>query len=80
MASLDNISASGFAFLTHDPFFANNKGITITLEIQKFDLPDHNILEGRVIRCSNNDGLYIVGCQMPEDDMIIREYVERKLS
>lgn len=80
MASLDNISASGFAFLTHDPFFAENKGITITLEIQKFDLPDHNQLEGRVIRCSNNDGLYIVGCQMPEDDMIIREYVDRKLS
>ena len=80
MASLDNISASGFAFLTHDSFFADNKGITITLEIQKFDLPDHNQLEGRVIRCSNNDGLYIVGCQMPEDDMIIREYVERKLS
>lgn len=77
--SLDNLSASGFAFLTHDAFFADHKGTNITLEIQNFDLVQHNRLEGRVIRCSNNDGLYIVGCQMPEDDTIIRDYVERKL-
>ena len=77
--SLDNLSASGFAFLTHDAFFADHKGTNITLEIQNFDLVQHNRLEGRVIRCSDNDGLYIVGCQMPEDDTIIRDYVERKL-
>ena len=25
-----------------------------------FALPNHNVLEGRIIRCSNNNGLYIV--------------------
>ncbi len=38
------------------------------MKIHNFDLPQHDVLEGRVIRCSNNEGLYIVGCQMPEDD------------
>lgn len=33
-------------------------------------------LNGRIIRCSNNDGMYIIGCQMPEDDYQIQKYVE----
>ena len=76
---LDNISANGFAFLTHDNYFATHKGAVITMKIHNFDLPQHDVLEGRVIRCSNNEGLYIVGCQMPEDDFFIRDYVKERL-
>ena len=76
-ATLDNISANGFAFTTKDDFFTENKGINISIEIQDFVLPDHNKLNGRVIRCSANEGMYIVGCQMPADDYMIRDYIEK---
>ncbi len=76
---LDNLSANGFAFLTHDNYFATHKGVDIRVKIHNFDLPQHDVLEGRVIRCSDNEGLYIVGCQMPGDDFFIRDYVKGKL-
>ncbi len=76
---LDNLSANGFAFLTHNNYFATHKGIDIRVKIHNFDLPQHDELEGHVIRCSNNEGLYIVGCQMPGDDFFIRDYVKGKL-
>ena len=73
---LDNISGNGFAFTTDAPFFATAKGTGITLQIQHFEVPSHSLLEGRIIRCSNNEGHYIVGCQMPEDDLFLMKYVE----
>lgn len=76
---LDNLSANGFAFLTHDNYFATHKGAVITMKIHNFDLPQHDVLEGRVIRCTNNEGLYIVGCQMPGDDFLIWDYVKERL-
>lgn len=72
---LDNISANGFAFVATDTFFADCIGSEITIRIENFALPEHNIIEGRIIRSSNNDGVYIVGCQMPEDNPAIMEYV-----
>lgn len=76
---LYNISANGFAFICADKFFADAKGELLSLEIQNFDLPSHNRLDGRIIRCSENEGVYIVGCQMPDDDPAIMEYVNEKL-
>lgn len=76
---LDNLSANGFAFLTHDRYFATHKDVDIRVKIHNFDLPQHDVLEGRVIRCSDNEGLYIVGCQMPGDDFFIRDYVKGKM-
>lgn len=76
---LDNLSANGFAFLTHNNYFATHKGVDIRVKIHNFDLPQHDVLEGRVIRCSDNEGLYIVSCQMPGDDFFIRDYVKGKL-
>ena len=77
---LYNISANGFAFMCDDPFFADAKGHKLTIEIEDFDLPDHNKLDGRIIRCSENAGTYIVGCQMPEDNLHIMKYVDKILS
>lgn len=79
-ATLDNISANGFAFLTTDSFFTDNKGINISMEVHNFMLSNHNKLTGRVIRCSENDGMYIVGCQMPEDDTQIRDYINKLMN
>lgn len=77
---MDNISANGFAFIIDDPFFVSNKGIELGLQMEQFASPEHSALEGRVIRCSNNEGHYIVGCQMPEDNYFIKTYVEEHLS
>lgn len=76
---LYNISANGFAFLAKDDFFFRHKGAAITIKIQDFDLLKHDQFDGNVIRCSNDDGLYIVGCQMPEDDFFLRDYVKQHL-
>ena len=76
---LDNISANGFALLTKESYFKENKGAKIKITIEDFDLPKHNVLEGKVIRCSENEGVFIVGCQMPEDDNEIREYVNNSI-
>ena len=78
-ATMDNISANGFAFLATDNIFTQSKNASITVTIHDFALPDHNVLEGRIIRCSDDNGLFIVGCQMPEDNFYILEYVEKNL-
>ena len=76
---LDNISANGFAFLIRDPFFMDHKHADIAIDIQNFALSDQSHLEGHVIRCSDDEGVYIVGCQMPEDNYAIRNYVDSLL-
>lgn len=78
-ATMDNISANGFAFLATDKIFSQSKDAVILVTIKDFALPNHNVLEGRIIRCSDDNGLFIVGCQMPEDNFYILEYVEKNL-
>lgn len=76
---LDNISANGFAFTSSAPVFTNAKGESLTIKIDNFALASRNVLEGKIIRCSDHDGVYIVGCQMPEDNVYIMEYIESRL-
>ena len=76
---LDNISANGFAFTSSAPAFTNAKGESLTIKIDNFALASRNVLEGKIIRCSDHDGVYIVGCQMPEDNVYIMEYIESRL-
>ena len=73
---MDNISANGFAFIASDNFFNDCKGKNVTVTINDFALPECNVIEGRILRSSNNEGTYVVGCQMPEDNYAIMEYVE----
>ena len=79
-ATMENISANGFAFLATDKIFTQSKNTEVIITIHDFALPNHNELEGRIIRCSDDNGLYIVGCQMPEDNFYILEYVENNLN
>ena len=79
-ATMENISANGFAFLATDKIFTQSKNAEVINTIHDFALPNHNELEGRIIRCSDDNGLYIVGCQMPEDNFYILEYVEKNLN
>lgn len=76
---MENISANGFAILCKNPFFATSKGLDISLAIDDFIISDSSEIEGKIIRCSNNDNVYIIGCQMPEDNNDIMNYVENAL-
>jgi len=75
-----NISANGFAFSIRDDVFAEMKGTDITVNIRDFEVLGDSMLEGCIIRTSNNDGEYIIGCRMPEDNENIKDYVSKNFS
>lgn len=75
-----NISANGFAFASRESQFTQWKGKDITVEVNNFGILNGKALEGCIIRTSNNDGEYIVGCRMPQDSEAIKEYVNQNYS
>ena len=74
-----NISAGGFAFACRAQEFSNSVGGKVKLVIKDFDLLKGKALTGVVIRATNDNGTYIVGCRMPEDNKAIQEYVKANL-
>ena len=74
-----NISANGFAFVINDAKFADLVGSRIKVSIPGFAIPEARMIEGRIIRSSDNDGEYIVGCRMPRDIMEVADYVNKHL-
>lgn len=74
-----NICASGFAFACREQEFADAKGEVVQLMIKDFPLLNEKPLIGVVIRSSNDKGMFIVGCRMPEDNVEIQKYVNSKI-
>jgi len=74
-----NISAGGFAFSCMTSEFASARNEVVKLKINDFILLDGKELTGIVIRSSDNNGTYIVGCRMPEDNVDILEYVKARI-
>lgn len=74
-----NISAGGFAFACSDEDFAEAVGETVHLRIHDFALLKGKELSGVIIRSSNNQGTYIVGCRMMQDNTDILNYVKMKM-
>ena len=72
-----NISAGGFAFSVLNQTFAESIGKDIVLSIADFPLESAKKLEGHIIRSTDNDGQFIVGCRMPQDNEEIERYVNR---
>ena len=75
-----NISANGFAFKARDEQFAEALGRKVIISIADFPIPHCGELEGKIIRSTDDEGQYIVGCQMPDDNKEILEYVNQKFS
>ncbi len=75
--SFVNISANGYAFQTRDREILNTKGTLVTLTANSVSWLENMELKGYVIRITDNDGTYIVGCRMLEDNDKIRDYVKR---
>lgn len=72
-----NLSANGFAFACADEIFFRSKGEDVSLQVTDFALLKGKSLEGCIIRSTDNEGEYIVGCRMGEDSAEIGEYVSR---
>lgn len=72
-----NISANGYALQTRETAIVNTKGTLITIQVKNFALLENRPLKGHVIRITDNDGMYIVGCRMLEDSKTIQDYVEQ---
>ncbi|MBQ7933707.1 MAG: methyl-accepting chemotaxis protein, partial [Lachnospiraceae bacterium] len=66
---MKNISANGFAFASEEKIFAQIKGKDVEVDVKNFDVLEGRVLEGCIIRTSDNDGEYIVGCRMPQDSV-----------
>ncbi len=75
-----NISAGGFAFCCDAPEFANSVGENINVAIHGFEVTGESRLNALIIRSTKDNGKYIVGCRMHEDNMEIKKYVEEKMS
>ena len=75
-----NISANGFAFQTRETEFADCKGENIIVKVPDFPVEQGRVIEGTIIRSTDNDGSHIVGCRMPEDRIEIGNYVSRNYS
>ncbi|MBQ9699417.1 MAG: PilZ domain-containing protein [Lachnospiraceae bacterium] len=75
-----NISANGYAFATYSLDIANAKNSLISIEIDGFELVKGKKLDGTIIRITNNNGEYIVGCRMLDDHRDIYEFVEKNYS
>lgn len=74
-----NISANGFAFTVKNERFANVVGNRVRVVIPGFAVPEARKIEGRIIRSSNNEGEFIIGCRMPSDITGLADYVNRHL-
>lgn len=71
-----NISGGGFAFESNDSMFLRMKGKNVIVDMDNFPVARQSRQEGTVIRCSNDNGRYIVGCRMPKDNKAIVAYVQ----
>lgn len=71
-----NISAGGFAFSTTAKEFADIRGRMVNVTINGFALLGGQAIDGMVIRISDNNGQYILGCRMLEDNQAIDDYVK----
>ena len=75
-----NISAGGFAFACKDDRFADAVGEQVQLIIHDFTLLHEKPLTGIIIRSTNDEGTYIIGCRMLQDNTDILAYVSAKMS
>lgn len=74
-----NISAGGFAFCCDAPEFADAVGEDISIMIQNFELEDVKKLSGTSIRSTRDNGKFLIGCRVHEDNMKIKQYVESRM-
>lgn len=76
IGTMVNISAGGYSFFSDAEELKDAKGKYIELFIDDFPLLENVALDGSVIRVTDNNGVYIVGCRMYSDNTDIERYAE----
>lgn len=74
-----DISANGLAFSVRDTAFKNAKGKHISLSVSDMPILEGVMLDGSIIRVSEYEGRYLIGCRMLEDNLAIRDYVAEQI-
>lgn len=74
-----NISAGGYAFAVMDARFADVIGEKVEISISGIGFLQGVPLKGTIIRATDDNGVYIVGCRMPIDNVEIRDYVNERI-
>jgi methyl-accepting chemotaxis protein len=74
-----DISANGFAFSTFEAELADARDKIIEISVNGFKPMEGKRVEGRIIRVSDHEGEYLIGARMLQDDIDIKEYIEKKL-
>ncbi len=75
-----NISAGGFAFGSRVKELGDIKGKVVEVEIPTLAIQECKKLAGDVIRISESNGQFVIGCRLFEDHLAIKEYVEKHYS
>ncbi len=79
LGDMINLSAGGFAFATRNKDMAEAIGEPIQLMIHDLPLMGENTMNGVIIRSSESNGLYSVGCRFSADYADIATYVKEQL-
>ena len=75
VGNMVNISAGGFAFASREARFKDAKGESLQIKIANCPITTATQLQGTVIRVTDNEGQYIVGCRLMEERDDIMRYV-----
>lgn len=75
VGNMVNISAGGFAIVSREAKLRDSKGDNITIKIADCPIPTAAQLHGTIIRVTDNEGQYIVGCRLLEEREDIKQYV-----
>lgn len=78
LGTIVNLSAGGFAFFSSDEELKDAKGKTITVNVDNIPELAGVDLEGSIIRITDHNGIYIVGCRMLYDQLDVQNYIEKE--
>lgn len=76
---LINISTNRYAVQTQEKEIQKSKDMLLTIKLKGVDGLENMPLVGKVIRITDNNGTYIVGCRMLEDNEKLNRYIAEHL-
>lgn len=74
-----DISANGLAFSVRAGEFKDSRGKLVAIEVDDMAILAGVSIEGSIIRVSEHEGKYLIGCRMLEDNLAIRDYVAERM-
>lgn len=74
-----DISANGLAFSVRADEFKEARGKLVAVSVKDMPILDGETIDGSIIRVSNHNGRYLIGCRMLEDNLAIRDYVAERM-